>query len=177
MSRKTAKPKKANARSPKVDRRREILTAAERIVPFEERPEIDAPTSTRLNRNVTASLVLLELRGQRIAACEEMAELTHLLCREANGKSVSVNAVQEEIADCYIVLAQMSRMYFAGRADFNVVMNRKLASAVHRRPRKCEYVKLPDIDLVLNPHGWRIGQNKLARSYFETNFHDADFAQ
>lgn len=141
------KKKKANARSlrgrpvitvpPPNDReatpgeiarfRDQILTAAERIVPLEERCEFTSMTATRLNRNVTQALAFFMEDGQRMVCVEEMAELIQLLCRACLQKEAPKEHIQEEIADVYITVAQMARLYFSGKDEFNQVVNRKLA--------------------------------------------------
>lgn len=106
--------------------RRETLEAAERILQPELRPDMTPATLTRMTRNCTAALALLSNDGQKVVAVEEMAELSQLLCRDVNGKPAPRESIQEEIADVYIILAQMARLYFDGKDEFNATVNRKM---------------------------------------------------
>lgn len=144
--RRKAKDKKTNARSPRRGRkvivvppdipsptegeiasfRRQILELADRILPWEARADFTPATLTRMNRNASQALAYFTEDAQRVVCIEEMAELIQLLARVCAGKDASREAIQEEIADVYITVGQMARIYFSGKTEFNKVVNSKL---------------------------------------------------
>lgn len=81
----------------------------------------------RFKQAISTALLVFDWRSQKIAACEEMAELAHLLLRDANDKKIRKEAVQEEIADCYICLRQMQAIYFKDQDEFFKVLSKKLS--------------------------------------------------
>lgn len=141
---KKRKTKKANARShhrnpnsalsekdlERLDRQAwaaEVIDESEKIVPLWRRAVMNTMTDSRLQANVTAALALLPEHGQKAVACEEMAELTQLLARSLAEKDAPEDHIREEIADVYIILAQMARLYFEDQDQFCEVLNKKMA--------------------------------------------------
>lgn len=68
---------------------------------------------------------------QRIQAIEEMSELQKELCKDLNGKS-NPGRIKEEIADVYLMLAQLSHIYNISIDDIKYIMDTKIDRTLDR---------------------------------------------
>ena len=75
------------------------------------------------------AMVKWDFKANCIAAVEELTELSSKVCQYVNGKYRPdlTAGIQEEIADCYIVLDKLAAGFFDGRHQFEGVFQRKLA--------------------------------------------------
>lgn len=67
---------------------------------------------------------------QKHKAVEEFSELNEALARDLNGQGDRAN-ITEEMADCYIMLAQLELIY-GNHADLATMLREKLARTVKR---------------------------------------------
>ena len=67
---------------------------------------------------------------QKHKAMEEFAELSEALARDMNGEGVRAN-IAEEMADCYIMLAQME-LIFGNHDDVVAMIREKMGRTLER---------------------------------------------
>lgn len=62
---------------------------------------------------------------QLTVAVEELSELTKEICKNKRGAD-NIDNIIEEMADCYIMLAQLAIIFNIERSELDARMNRKL---------------------------------------------------
>lgn len=70
-----------------------------------------------------AQSILMEFnqKEQMIVMCEEMSELTQVLCRRLNNKSVSDEQLIDEVADVLVMVFQMRQIFGPSQVDNRIL--------------------------------------------------------
>ena len=70
--------------------------------------------------------------SQKLKAIEELTELEELIIKDVNGKEVYQKAIQEEIADVFVMLNQLLLIYGISDSAIDAEVNRKLKRTIER---------------------------------------------
>lgn len=70
--------------------------------------------------------------AQKLKAVEELTELAELIIKDVNGKEIYQKAVQEEVADVFIMLNQVLMIYGISQSSINAEVERRIKRTFER---------------------------------------------